>query len=203
MNPCTESWDSWHLCRRACRSEYLLCWQSQVLWGRWFCTQVCLVWDTLHSRYPRQHPLNSSTCPHGISLAVARHTHPHATSCSTAHYAYLKKLVIKSRTKSPLFWSYSEGNEISLKVLLVDKMFSALTNTCASIAVQGETLSTLAAERALGVDTSAICTHSREYLTLINVYRERDILRVMTTRWNTHKTLFFENEISWENIKAH
>lgn len=95
MCPCWVSWDCWYLCRRACRSEYLLCWQSLALWGRCFCTQACLAWDTLHSRYPRQHPLNSSTCRHGIVLAVARHTRPHATSCSTAHYAYLEKLVMK------------------------------------------------------------------------------------------------------------
>lgn len=82
----------WYLCRMACQSEYLLCWRSHALWDRWLCTQVSLVWDTPRSRYPRQHPLNSSTCPHGIFLATARHTHPRATSGSTAHYAYLEMI---------------------------------------------------------------------------------------------------------------
>lgn len=83
------------LCRRACPSGCLLCWQSHVLGDRWLCTQVSLVWDTPHSQHPRQHPLNSSTCPDGISQAPARHTHPHATSGSTAHCACLEKLKMK------------------------------------------------------------------------------------------------------------
>lgn len=83
------------LCRRVCPSGCLLCWQSHVLGDRWLCTQVSPVWDTPHSRHPRQHPLSSSTCPDGISQAPARHTHPRATSGSTAHCACLEKLKMK------------------------------------------------------------------------------------------------------------
>lgn len=45
-------------------------------------------------------------------------------------------------------------------------------HTCATSAVQGEALGALAAERALGVHTPAICAHSREHLTLINVFTD-------------------------------
>lgn len=83
-NPC-------HLCRTACRSEFLLCWQSRALWGRWLCTRRWLVWDTPRSRRPRPNPPNSSTCRRGISPAAARRTRPRATSSSTAHYAYLER----------------------------------------------------------------------------------------------------------------
>lgn len=58
----------------------------------------------------------------------------------------------------------------------------SLTHTCASSAVQSESLGTLTAEGALGVHTAAVCTHSREHLTLINVYREQGILRTIITR---------------------
>lgn len=45
-------------------------------------------------------------------------------------------------------------------------------NTCAACTVQGETLSTLAAERALSVHTPAVCAHSREHLTLIYIFTD-------------------------------
>lgn len=46
-------------------------------------------------------------------------------------------------------------------------------HTCASGAVQSESLGTLTAEGALGVHTAAVCTHSREHLTLINVFTDK------------------------------
>lgn len=58
-------------------------------------------------------------------------------------------------------------------------MLSALTDTSASGAVQGETVWTLTAERALRVHTLAVRTHPGEHLALINVYSERDILKVV------------------------
>lgn len=186
-------WEPWYLWRKACRSAYLLCWQSRALWGRWICTRACQVWDTPHSRCPRQNPLNSSTCPRGIAQAKAPHTHPHATSCSTARYAclqmsqsevsqecrntHLKSLQIEGFGILAL----SHWNWICCCVVVL----RFLTHTCASSAVQGETLSTLTAERALAVHTAAVGTHSGEHLTLINIYREEDILRTMTTR-TTH-----------------
>lgn len=48
---------------------------------------------------------------------------------------------------------------------------SCLTHACASAPVQGETLSTLTEEGALGVDTAPVGTHPREHLTLIDVWR--------------------------------
>lgn len=53
---------------------------------------------------------------------------------------------------------------------------SSLTHTSPSSAVQSQTPSTLASERALGVHAPAIYTHAREHFTLINVYRDGDIL---------------------------
>lgn len=50
---------------------------------------------------------------------------------------------------------------------------SLLTHTGASRAVQSQTFGTLAAERALGVHTLAICAHAGEHFTLIDVYRDR------------------------------
>lgn len=83
----------------------------------------------------------------------------------------------------------------------LDKI-SPLTDTRSSSTVQGETLGTLAAERALGVHTPAICAHSREHLALINVCGEQGILRAMITRWYTlkHAWFFFPRG---ENIKAY
>lgn len=83
-----------YLCRRICQSEYLLCWRSRALWDRLFCTLVFLVLDIPRSQRPKQHPLSSSTCLHGIVPAKAHHTHPHATSCSTAHCANLQKVIV-------------------------------------------------------------------------------------------------------------
>lgn len=51
-------------------------------------------------------------------------------------------------------------------------LLTTCIHTCASSAVQGETLSTLTAERALGIHTPAICAHSREHLTLIDVFTD-------------------------------
>lgn len=51
-------------------------------------------------------------------------------------------------------------------------LLTACIHTCTSSTVQGETLSALAAERALGVHTTAICAHSREHLTFINVFTD-------------------------------
>ena len=53
-----------------------------------------------------------------------------------------------------------------------------LTHTCASRAVQAEALDAVAAERALSVHTAAVCTHSGEHLTLIDVCREPDSQRI-------------------------
>lgn len=47
----------------------------------------------------------------------------------------------------------------------------ALTHTRASGAVQGQTLRTLAAERALGVHAAAVGAHAGEDLALVNVCR--------------------------------
>lgn len=55
-------------------------------------------------------------------------------------------------------------------------------HTCASSTVQGETLCTLAAERALSVHTPAICTHSRENFTLINVFTDKALHASKTPR---------------------
>lgn len=52
-------------------------------------------------------------------------------------------------------------------------LLTAHIHTCASSAVQGETLGALAAERALSVQTPAICTHSREHLALVNVFTHK------------------------------
>lgn len=60
----------------------------------------------------------------------------------------------------------------------------SLTHTSPSGAVQSQTPGTLASERALGVHTAAICTHAREHFTLINVYRDGDILG--TLQGETH-----------------
>lgn len=83
-----------YLCRRFCQSEYLLCWRSHALWDRLLCTLVFLVLDIPRSQRPKQRPLSSSTCLHGIDPAKAHHTHPHATSCSTARYANLQKVIV-------------------------------------------------------------------------------------------------------------
>jgi len=117
---------SWYLCRTACRSESLLCWRSRALWDRWLCTPRWPVWDTPHSRYPRQNPLNSSTCPRGTSLTAARHTHPRATSCSTAHYAYLEKVCDEDQKQSRRsFLPQQLGGMIEITV--------ALEETCSCV----------------------------------------------------------------------
>lgn len=82
-------------------------------------------------------------------------------------------------------------------------MYSSLTHTGTSSTVQGETLSTLAAERALGVHTPAICTHAREHLTLINVYRDTDIFRTSQGETHTNTDAFFSKAIYRESIEAH